>query len=316
MKLLLLTFGTLLLALQTQAQCDNLKPMFGDNCVKSADLQKIDEKFRKTAIKQNGSADSAAKVYLQMGWHYFYNRQDATAMKRLNQAWLLNPENAAIYFAFGHLVGYASNKNATDAERYYKLGRLRDPKHEAEKKSLILLIETLEKRNDPEGVINACTQLIVGFPEFGDGFGYKKRAYYYTTLQMPDRALADFEKAIEIDPKDANNYVGRGYAYSWQRNHQQALADYAKAIELDPNFAGAYTNRAILYADSLKQPASALPDIEKALQLNPQEPDFYLVKSSILFKLNRGQDACACLKSGISAGHKSLAAAFKEKCSK
>ena len=316
MKTLLVLFITLFISVEVLAQCDNLKPMYGDKCVKSAKLQKADKDFRELAIKQNGSADSAAKFYLFAGWKYFHGRDAETAMKRFNQAWLLQPENPAVYFAFGHLVRYAFGKNAADSERYYKLGRLRDPNKTAEKNTLLWLIEALENRNEPEAVVDASTQLIVSFPEFGNGFGYKKRAYYYTNLQMPDRAITDYEKAIAIDPKDANSYLGRGYAYSWKRDHQKALADYAKAIELDPKFAGAYANRAILYADSLNQSNQALADIDKALQLQPTEPEFYQIKSNILFKMNRAPEACACLQNGIAAGHKSLETVFKEKCGK
>jgi tetratricopeptide (TPR) repeat protein len=178
------------------------------------------------------------------------------------------------------------------------------------------LIEALENRNETEAVVDASSQLILGFPEFGNGFGYKKRANYYTTLQMPDRALTDYEKALEIDPNDANSYLGRGYAYSWKREHQKALADYAKAIEIDPKFAGAYANRAILYADSLNQNNAALTDIDKALQLEPKEPEFYNIKSNILFKTGRKVEACACLKNGMALGLKSLEPEFKRKCDK
>src|SRR5688572_7780441 len=260
LKPLFVLFLVVLFSESSFAQCDNLKPMFGDNCTKNAGLQKADQKFRKTATKQFGSPDSAARAYLQMGWEYFRKKDEATAMKRFNQAWLLNPQNPAVYFAFGHLVRYAFARNAADAERYYKQGQLLDKQNAAEFKSLLTVLAALDFRDDREAVVDASSQLIVKDPAFGNGYGYKKRAYYYTRLQMPDRAILDYEKALEIDPKDANTYLGRGYAYSWQRKHQQAIADYSQAITLAPNHSEAYINRAVLYADSLNQPAQALPD--------------------------------------------------------
>jgi tetratricopeptide (TPR) repeat protein len=37
--------------------------------------------------------------------------------------------------------------------------------------------------------------------------------------------------------------VNRGNAYYRKRDYDRAIADYTKAIELDPNYANAYTNR-------------------------------------------------------------------------
>src|SRR4051812_9216362 len=87
-------------------QCDNLKPMFGDKCNKTAAVKKADTKFIKAEVKKYGTPDSAANVYVAMAWSHFYRRDPETAMKRLNQAWLLNRESPAVFFGFGHLTRY------------------------------------------------------------------------------------------------------------------------------------------------------------------------------------------------------------------
>ena len=46
-----------------------------------------------------------------------------------------------------------------------------------------------------------------------------------------DKALADFNKAIELDPNNALAYSNRGKALSKKGNDDKALADYNKAIE-------------------------------------------------------------------------------------
>ncbi len=61
------------------------------------------------------------------------------------------------------------------------------------------------------------------------------------------RAVADFAKAIELDPKYALAYVNRGVC-NWQLlKVDEALADYGKAIEIDPNTWKAYRSRAVIY---------------------------------------------------------------------
>jgi len=42
------------------------------------------------------------------------------------------------------------------------------------------------------------------------------------------------EPAIEIDPKLANAYANRGSAYSHLGHYKKAIADYEMALELDP----------------------------------------------------------------------------------
>jgi tetratricopeptide (TPR) repeat protein len=66
---------------------------------------------------------------------------------------------------------------------------------------------------------------------------------------MPEfqRAVADFTKAIELDPKLALAYINRG-ACNWQLlKVDEALADYGKAIEINPDAWRAYRSRAEIY---------------------------------------------------------------------
>ena len=58
-------------------------------------------------------------------------------------------------------------------------------------------------------------------------------------------AIADYTKAIQIDPQDAFSYVNRGNAKKGLGDHQGAIADYSKAIEINPQDAFAYKNRGI-----------------------------------------------------------------------
>jgi Flp pilus assembly protein TadD len=47
------------------------------------------------------------------------------------------------------------------------------------------------------------------------------------------RLGADYTKAIELDPIDADFYRNRGSAYEELEDHERASADRAKAAELD-----------------------------------------------------------------------------------
>lgn len=76
---------------------------------------------------------------------------------------------------------------------------------------------------------------------------YNRRGSEYNSQGQYDLAIADLNKAIEMDPKYAAAHNNRGYAYLKQNKYDLAIADLNKAIELDPKAAIAYNNRARSY---------------------------------------------------------------------
>jgi tetratricopeptide (TPR) repeat protein len=75
-------------------------------------------------------------------------------------------------------------------------------------------------------------------------------------------AIADFTKAIEIDPYLMEAYHNRGTAKDKLKDFQGALADFTKVIEINPIDANAYCNRGIV-KDELKDYQGALVDLTK-----------------------------------------------------
>ena len=82
-----------------------------------------------------------------------------------------------------------------------------------------------------------------------------------------DRAISDYNKAIELDPGDANAYNDRGLTWADKGNYDWAILDYNKAIELDPGFADAYNNRAYCYK-KLGLSRKAAGDYNNYLKIN------------------------------------------------
>jgi tetratricopeptide (TPR) repeat protein len=71
---------------------------------------------------------------------------------------------------------------------------------------------------------------------------------------------------IERDAKDAMAYHNRGIAYQFKGDLDRAIADYNKAIELRPNYARAYESRGSAYA-SKGVFTNAVADVTKATEL-------------------------------------------------
>jgi tetratricopeptide (TPR) repeat protein/S1-C subfamily serine protease len=103
---------------------------------------------------------------------------------------------------------------------------------------------------------------------------YYNRGNLYDDQGKPELALADFNQAISINPNDAIAYNNRGVLYDDQGKVELALADYNKVIAINPNNAIAYYNRGSLYYDQGK-PGLALADYNQAISLNPNYADAY-----------------------------------------
>src|SRR4030095_11212238 len=73
---------------------------------------------------------------------------------------------------------------------------------------------------------------------------YVERATGFVTQGDFKRAVADFEIALQFDPRCANAYFGRGVARQMSGELQAAISDYSTAIELNPKLDIAYANRA------------------------------------------------------------------------
>ena len=81
---------------------------------------------------------------------------------------------------------------------------------------------------------------------------YFYSAYNKANLKDYYGAIADFTKAIELDPNNATAYFNRGLSKYYLKDYYGAIADYTKAIELNPNNASDYYNRGFS-KDDLKE---------------------------------------------------------------
>ena len=56
----------------------------------------------------------------------------------------------------------------------------------------------------------------------------------YQVMDKDKLAVADFDKAIKLDPESDEAYFGRGYSYDKLGMTAEADADYTRDIALDP----------------------------------------------------------------------------------
>ncbi|MDJ0818721.1 MAG: tetratricopeptide repeat protein [Desulfobacterales bacterium] len=88
----------------------------------------------------------------------------------------------------------------------------------------------------------------------------------------PEKALEDFNRAIEIKPQVAAGYLGRANTLQILGRYAESIEDYNITLEINPKLANAYVNRASAYSH-LGQYEKAIVDYEKGLELDPDIDD-------------------------------------------
>lgn len=79
-------------------------------------------------------------------------------------------------------------------------------------------------------------------------------------------AIADYTRAIKIDPDNISSYYGRATAKRNLKNNSGAIADCNKIIEIDPNNAETFFLRAVLKG-GLGDEKGACKDARKSQEL-------------------------------------------------
>jgi tetratricopeptide (TPR) repeat protein len=78
--------------------------------------------------------------------------------------------------------------------------------------------------------------------------------------------LVTSKNYIILQPNSAMAYFNRGLVYANKEDFDRAISDWDKAIQLDPNFSAVYYNRGIAYVNT-DETQNAIADFKKVLKL-------------------------------------------------
>lgn len=84
-----------------------------------------------------------------------------------------------------------------------------------------------------------------------------------------DKAIAEFEAVLKIEPERVSALTNLGVAYYNVGRLDDAIAQYQKALEIGPDDADIHSNMAAAYVQK-NDLASALAEYQKALEINPK----------------------------------------------
>jgi tetratricopeptide (TPR) repeat protein len=120
--------------------------------------------------------------------------------------------------------------------------------------------------------------------------GYTKRGVRYLWKGDRDRAEQDLERAVKLDPTNAEAHDDLGVALAQRADYADAIRHFRRTIELEPGYQKAHHNLAMTYYIVGKN-SQALPAVDQALRLKPEDRNAMLLKAQILEALGRQQAA-------------------------
>jgi class 3 adenylate cyclase len=109
--------------------------------------------------------------------------------------------------------------------------------------------------------------------------------------------------ALRLDKQEFRAHWVLGGIYLHDGNHAQSIAEFDKALRINPNDANllSWSAEALVYAGHLRE---ALERCEQAIKLNPNCPDWYhWIKASALFHQGDYEEALAALNNMSAPGH-------------
>lgn len=116
--------------------------------------------------------------------------------------------------------------------------------------------------------VEACTRVINAGRLQGHNLALalQARAEGYRITEQYEKALVDFDRAIEIDPGVALVYANRAEAHRMLGHYDQVIADTTKAIRLDATSNAFYAVRGMAY-EKKDDLVRARADYKKALAI-------------------------------------------------
>ena len=100
---------------------------------------------------------------------------------------------------------------------------------------------------------------------------YYNRAMRRYRSQDRSGAIADFNRAIELEPNFVDAYNNRGIIRGASGDNLGAIGDYTRAIALNPKFFEAYANRGFARL-STGDKIGAMADLQTASEIKPNDP--------------------------------------------
>ena len=132
------------------------------------------------------------------------------------------------------------------------------------------------------------------------------RALELAAKGQSDAAIAEWKKALELDPGNAKAHNNLGVHLLHKGRSDDAIAHFQQAVGLNPEYADAQSNLGIALSQQGRF-EEAIPHFQKALEINPGQAGAHANLGNALYLRGRIPEALAQWREGLRADPDNLA---------
>jgi tetratricopeptide (TPR) repeat protein len=168
---------------------------------KNPALKAGDEKFVADVTNYYGSREKAARVWVEQGYKFYQQNKLGMAMRRFNQAWLLDASNPEAYTGFAAIL-HDQGKNCDAMQMIDKALALNPPTF--------------------QGIYPDAGRIITLCAVGDETLSVEAKAKLFA------RSEALYQKAEQIEPNKRYTYASWATVYYWRGEYSEAWAMVAK----------------------------------------------------------------------------------------
>ena len=150
---------------------------------------------------------------------------------------------------------------------------------------------------DHDAALAGCTRVIEDPKQKpkGRAAAYYNRGNAHAAKGDQAAAIADYDEAIKLEPKNAPALNNRGTALSEKGDTDGAIADFSAAIKQNARYASAYFNRANAYG-AKGDADRAIADYTAAIKYNRRNVNAYIARGALHLAGGAGAKAQSDIK--------------------
>ena len=104
---------------------------------------------------------------------------------------------------------------------------------------------------------------------------YNNRGFAKAGRGEHRKAIKDYDEAISFNSRHASAFNSRGVSKACLKQYDEAIKDFNAAIKIDPMYMGAYYNRGLALNRPDQDETAAIEDFEKVLNIRPDHAAAY-----------------------------------------
>ncbi|MCX5718277.1 MAG: FlgO family outer membrane protein [Nitrospirae bacterium] len=196
------------------------------------------KKFKEAEVLYKKAIQSDPKyhmAYYNMGILYEDMKQYAESKDYYRKTIEINPGYVNAMINLG-IILETKDKNFSDAEYWYKKASEASPDNHLAYYNLGFLYSNKEfSKYDIDKAIGYYQKVTTLKPDHDLSYFYMGNLFYNDKKEYP-KAIAAYEKAIQLYGKDPAYYNNLGLVYEAQKEYAKAEGYYRKSIEIDPSY--------------------------------------------------------------------------------